>query len=376
MRTLFTALGLALLAGIAWCEPILQQQGATTGTEVVLSTANPKAQIRQQIAVPLRAGTNRLSFTWGEEKIDPGTVRLHAGPELVVGETTRPAGTTRTLAWDVTAPTEGQFPVAVSYLLSDLQWSASYRLRYQPGASRATLEGLITVSNDSGLALEGARLSLAVGRATGAQMILPVPDISYLRVGAKARARFLPPTDLPARLVYRIDGERGPEQVRRVLVVQPPADAALAGEPLPAGPVSITLVDEESLAGRTLTGELKYALGEELELDLGPERDIVVQRVMTEQTKQNLDFDRLGRVAGFDTFERYELTIRNHRAADTQLEVIETVLETWEFASRELHALDGRKGVAVIRFTVPAGKEYSLQWTLLKHSGTRIPKRD
>ena len=96
---------------------------------------------------------------------------------------------------------------------------------------------------------------------------------------------------------------------------------------------------------------------------------------MTEQIKENLDFDRLGRVAGFDTVERYELLIRNHRTEDTQLEVVEPVLETWEFSSRELYALDRDEGVAVVRLTAGVGEERSLRWTLVKHSGTRIPKK-
>lgn len=380
MRASLAAICLALLSAAAWSAPALQQLGATTGTEIALSSANPKAQVRQQITAPLRAGSNRLTFTWADEKIDLTSVRLHAGPELIVGETTRPAGSTTALAWDVTAPAGGEYPLTVSYLLSDLKWSASYRLSYQPGDGKATLEGYLTVSNESGLGLEGAKLSLALGRATGEgtgeQMVLSVPDITDLRVGAKARASFLPAMELPARLVYRVDGERAAEQVRRLLIVQPPVEGALAREPLPAGPASIVLLTEEGPAARWLAGEIKYALGEELELDLGVEPDIIVERTMTEQTKQNLDFDRLGRVAGFDILERYELVIRNRRSVDTQLEVIETVLETWDFSSRELHALDREEGVAVMHLTIAAGGAHCLQWALVKHSGTRIPKKD
>jgi hypothetical protein len=74
--------------------------------------------------------------------------------------------------------------------------------------------------------------------------------------------------------------------------------------------------------------------------------------------------------------EEFELVIRNRRFEDTQLEVVETVLDTWEFSSRELHALDRDEGLAVVRLTVGARVERSLRWALVKHSGTRIPKTD
>ena len=170
MRALLTVTCLVpavLAAATAWSAPTLQQSTTTESMEVVLSTADARARVRQQVTAPLRAGTNRLTFTWSGEKIDAESVRLHAGPQLLVGETIRPAGSGGILAWDVTAPVEGEYAVTISYLLADLKWTPSYRLSYRPGDDRATLEGYVTVSNDSGLPLEDAALRLALGRATG-----------------------------------------------------------------------------------------------------------------------------------------------------------------------------------------------------------------
>ncbi len=376
-RTIAICLALATFAATAWAGPALQRLGEPAGIQVALSTTSSKALVRQDVQTHLVRGSNRLTFTWATDKVDAGSVLLRAPGDLAVGETIVPAGSARTLAWDVTAPTEGDWAVTISYLLADVKWTPSYRLLYQPGSDHAQLEGSLTLSNESGLALEDARLSLTLGRSgsdDATRTTWDIPDAGDLPVSARVRAGFLPQMALRARLVYRLDGEQDPQKVRQVLVLTPPTEGGLAQEALPVGRVSIVLLTEAGLPARSMAGELKYAPGEEFELDLGVERDIVVERTMLDQRKQNLDFDRLGRVAGSDTLERYQIAIRNHTGADAQLEVLETVLNTWEFSSRELHARDLDEGVVAIRLTAPAGEARELLFTMLKHSGTRIPK--
>jgi len=83
-----------------------------------------------------------------------------------------------------------------------------------------------------------------------------------------------------------------------------------------------------------------------------------------------VEFDRLGRVSGFDTVEKYRLLVRNHLAEAVDLEVVEVVLDTWDFAGRAATEEDGR---VTMDLSVPSGMERALEFTLTKHSGTRIP---
>ncbi len=363
-----------LTAAVAHADALVQRPGAVTGTEIALSTATPKAAVRQSMDAHLQQGANRLAFSWGAEKIDAASVRLQADG-VTVGESIRQAGADKSLAWDVFAPAEGDYAVTMTYLLDGLGWSASYRLLYQPGLGEARLEGMLTLTNDSGLLLEGAVVSLALGKSGDDPVEYALPDLSDLPIGSKVRTGFPSPLALSVRGVYRLDGATAAESVRQVLLVTPPTEGGLAQEALPAGPVSIVLLTEDGLAARSVAGKLTYTPGEEFELDLGVERDIVIERVVLDRSKQNLDFDRLGRVAGFDTIERYEVRIRNHCAAAVQLEIVETVLDTWEFSTRELYARDLDEGVAVVRLVAPVDEERALQFTMVKHSGTRIPKK-
>ncbi len=373
------ALGALMLSVAPVCAgPSFERLGEVTQTQVVLYSTSSTALVRQRARVHVTAGLNRLSFTWASAKISESSVRLSTPPGLSVGGSTKPAGTEKTLAWEVSAAQEGDYVVTIMYVLSDLKWSPSYSLRYTPGAGGATLEGYLTLTNESGLALHDAQMVMVIGRPgsdlaeadPGALTSLALADLRDLPVGSKVRARFLPPTWLAAELARRIDSERAPEQVQRVLVVQPPSSGDLAQEALPKGRLQVIETRAAAPPRLLLSTELSYKPGEEFELALGTEPDIVVERQLLDQRKVAVEFDRLGRVSGFDTVEKYRLLVRNHLAEAVDLEVVEVVLDTWDFAGRAATEEDGR---VTMDLSVPSGMERALEFTLTKHSGTRIP---
>ena len=377
------AVSVALGALIASAAPLpagpsLQRPGDVTQTQVVLYSTSSAALVRQRARLHVSAGLNRLTFTWASAKISESSVRLSTPLTLTVGGSTKPAGTEKTLAWDVAAVQEGDYVVTIMCLLSDLKWSPSYRLEYTPGAQTVTLEGYLTLTNESGLALQDAQMEMIIGRPgsdlveadAGALTSFTLADVRDLPVGSRARARFLPATSLAAELVHRIDSEHAAEQVQRVLVVQPPSSGNLAQEALPKGGLQVIETQAEAPARRLLSTELSYKPGEEFELGLGVEPDIVVERQMLDQRKVAVEFDRLGRVSGFDTVEKYRLLVRNRLGEAVDIEVVEVVLNTWDFSGRAAAEEDGR---VTLNLTVPAGLERSLEFTLTKHSGTRIP---
>lgn len=372
------ALGLAA-ASLALAGPSIQLLAPVGDTQVVLYSVGPLVMVRQQVQVHLDAGDNRITFTWAGAKIDAASVRLSTPPGLSVGGSTRPAGTEKTLAWDVAADAEGDYQITVMYLLSDLKWSPSYRLTYALGSTIVRLEGCLTLTNESGLALEDVEAQLVLGRPgsapSEAEPLTPtafaLSDMRDLPLGARFRTPFLPPMSLPVHLVYRIDSERAAQTVQRILVVQPPASGSLAQEALPKGALEVILADARGLIRPLLTTELSYKPTEEFELALPPEADVLVERVMLDQRKQSVEFDRLGRVSGFDTVEHYRIEVRNRRPEAVDLEVVEAVLDTWDFATRALHTAED--GKVIMQLSVPAGEQAALEFTLTKHSGSRIP---
>ncbi|MGD9496151.1 MAG: hypothetical protein AB7Y46_07560 [Armatimonadota bacterium] len=377
-RAAAVGVALFLLASGVWPAPVLRQSASETGTELVLYTGGAAtALVRQSWMVRLPRGACALSFAWESDNIDAATVRLQVPETVAVGERIHPAGADKTLQWAVSSETGGVVPVTLAYQLAGVKWTPTYRLAWKPGSYEATLTGYVTVTNDSGMELAGLNVQIVLGRPgvaaiDGAQLQTHLlPDLHELPLGAAVRTAFLPPTPLGARQIHRIDSERAPEQVRRILAVQPPSAGVLAREPLPAGPVTVVW-EQEGRRIETAGAQLDYQPGEEFEIDLGEAREVLVRRRLLERSKVALEFDRLGRVSGFDTIERYQLDVHNRGASDVDLQVIETVLGTWEFETSALHVMEA--GRALMHLRLAAGEAGSLSFTLTKHSGTRIPR--
>lgn len=369
------ALLFTLAAALVSGEPVLQQIAPTLATHLVLYTGASTALVRQTSTVRLHEGENLVTFTWTSDKLDATSVRLHAPAEVTVGETVRPAGASKSLQWALTAQADGLVPITVSYRLGGLNWTPCYRLVWEPGVTEATLRGWLTVTNDSGVDLTGVQTQLVLGRpgaSTGPDgpVSFPIPDLSDLLTGASVRVVFLPEMALGTHEIYRIDSERAAQQVRMLLGVQPPTGGALGRECLPPGKMTVTLPHADA-PDELLSAELRYQPGEEFEIDLGVAPDLLVERRLLQREKTNVEFDRLGRVCGFDTIERYRIEVRNLTDREADLEIVEAVPATWEFETRALYVTE--KDRVIMHLRVPPGDRGAVQFTLIKHSGTRIP---
>jgi len=360
----------ALTSGMALCAPMLQQIAPPGPTELVIYSDFAQAVVRQQSAVRLSQGANTVGFQWATDSLDAASIRLQGAQGLTIGEVTQPAGQTKTYQWSVTAPRDGVYPLTTSFMLSGLKWVADYRLATNADRPSALLSGWVTITNGTGMDLRNMKASLILGRPGASadgmeQAAYPLPELRDLPKGASLRLMFLRPMELPVWTIHRIDGEAAPEKVARLLEVQPPSEGALARTALPSG--ALTVLSPRGIVRATLT----YEPGKAFEIAMGDERDIVVKRRLMEREKTGIEFDRVGAVSGFDTIERYSVELRSHLDEALEVELQEVVLKTWEIdTAAEYELEDGR---ARIPLALPAQGECALEFTLTKHSGTRIP---
>ena len=374
IRTVALAVTVALAASVARGEPVLEQSAMHAATEVVLYTGASAALVRQSSMIRLAEGANVVSFAWAGDKIDVASVRLHAPADVAVGEVLRPAGAATALQWTLTPQSPGVAPVTIGYQLAGITWTPGWRLTWEPGAADATLEGWVTVTNGSGLDLSDVRARVVLGRPgadAADQLSFPIAALTELSAGASLRTALVPTMALGTRVIRRIDSGAAPEQVRMRLGVQPPTAGVLAREPLPAGPMTVALTSADG-PDELLATELKYEPGEEFEIDLGLARDILVDRRLLSREKLRMEFDRLGRVSGFDTVETCLIEVRNLSSEDVSIEIVEAVVDTaWEFETRALHVAE--PGRVIMHLGVAPGERGHVQFTITKHSGTRIP---
>ncbi|GEM_PF-4124783 len=359
-----------LTSGMALCAPMLQQIAQPGPTEVTIYRDSAQAVVKQQSAVRLSQGANTVAFQWATDSLDAASIRLQGDRGLTIGEVSQPAGQPKTYQWSVTAPRDGVYPLTTSFMLSGLKWVPDYRLVTNADRPSALLSGWVTITNGTGMDLRNMTVSLILGRPGAStdgleQATHPLPELTDLPKTASLRLMFLRPTELPVWTIHRIDGEAAPEKVARLLEVQPPSEGALARTALPSGALSV--ISPRGIVRTTLT----YKPGEAFEIAMGEERDIVVKRRLLERQKTRIEFDRVGAVSGFDAIERYSIELRSHVDEALEVELQEAVLKTWEIdTAAEYELKDGR---AHIPLALPAQGECALEFTLTKHSGTRIP---
>jgi hypothetical protein len=122
--------------------------------------------VKEVRAITFKKGVNRLQFSWANTLIDPTSVYLRPvehEAEIEVADTTFPADRPQVLVWNVESKFEGQATVEVSYFTSGISWSADYVMITDPGETKATFDGYVTVVNNSGEDYEGAQVRLVVG---------------------------------------------------------------------------------------------------------------------------------------------------------------------------------------------------------------------
>ncbi len=115
-------------------------------------------------------------------------------------------------------------------------------------------------------------------------------------------------------------------------------------------------------------------VGDEVELNLGPVEDVVVEPKMMEYRTDNYRFDRRGNVAGWDEVRTFTVTVKNTRSIPVKAEIRRnfdtpywTLVRTGDVDEFEKVDAD------TIEFTLllPAGSQRRFEYTLTTYRGTR-----
>jgi hypothetical protein len=122
--------------------------------------------VKEMRSITFKKGVNRIQFSWANTLIDPTSVYFRPvehEADIEVLDTTFPADRPQVLVWNVESKFEGQVKVEVSYFTSGISWSADYVMITDPGETKASFDGYVTVVNNSGEDYEGAQVRLVVG---------------------------------------------------------------------------------------------------------------------------------------------------------------------------------------------------------------------
>jgi hypothetical protein len=308
-------------------------------------------------------------------------------PALPEGLITRP-----TLVWQLQSAQGGSQDVEVTYLTGGIQWRANYIVVLADDEQSLDLDGWVTLDNSSGTGYEDARLKLIAGdihRATEDARVVE-KEILYEAAGEAApqveeraffeyhlyevqrpvtvkdqqtkQIEFVTASDVPAEKFFVYDGAQMPYWG----VYQPVEDPSYGtasnkkvmvmieftngeeqglGVPLPKGTLRVFKNDVDG--STLLVGEDAIdhtPKDEQVRLYVGDAFDIVGERV---QTDFQVDYD--------DDWmeESYEITLRNHKAEDIEVRVVEHMFRWTEWqileSSHDFEKMDAQ----TIEFRVP-----------------------
>ena len=109
--------------------------------------------VRENRALTLVGGLNKLQFPWANTLIDPTSLEMrpleNAG-DIDIMALTYPPRTVNLGLWNIKSARGGKVPVEIDYLTSGLSWRAFYMGTLAEDEKTMRLEGYVRVTNNSG----------------------------------------------------------------------------------------------------------------------------------------------------------------------------------------------------------------------------------
>ncbi len=324
----------------------------------------------------------------------PGNVVL---PEIPANLTAK-----STLVWQLENDTAAQ-KVEVSYLTGGISWSADYVVTFAKDEKSLDLEGWVTLGNQSGATFENAQLKLVAGEVnivpqaaeTGAFFAMDSPAGGFggramreesfgeyhlytlerrttIKQNQSKQVSLLSAANVPVTKRYEYRGSAyfysqqiapiKEEKVGVFLVFDNKKESNL-GMPLPAGVMRVYQEDQSGALQFAGEDRIKHTpKDEEVKLRLGNAFDVVAERTQT-------DF----RIVADQVFESsYEIKIRNHKASDVVVDVVEELDSDWTILSKSHEFVKKDARTAVFSLPVQKDGETVLTYSVrVSHGGAR-----
>ena len=360
------------------------------GREVTLVRAEKDAGSTKWVETKalLLADNNGPVWKVGNEIVTGMGADSYRFPDLPGNLYSRP-----TLVWTLDNRGANAQKVEASYLTNNMSWSADYVLTVTRDERSADLDGWVTLSNNSGVAYDNAKLQLVAGEihqvspsANGLQVYAKVqreavaaPQFQQeafseyhlyslerrtsIQNNESKQISLLNGTGVPVEKYLIVEGQpyyyRNPQGIGNA-IPQPVKvyyrfkndQKSQLGMPLPAGTVRVYQAD--SKGGIQFVGEDAIShtpKDETVKIYIGNAFDVVCERKQTDYKKLASNLYEM----------EYEITLRNHKDGPVNVEVREPVGGDWEVVNSNFKP--EKLDATTIGFQVPVEKDGSATLT-------------
>ncbi|MCX5684233.1 MAG: hypothetical protein NT049_11180, partial [Planctomycetota bacterium] len=184
-RAILALIAIVLAAGAAQARNIdLVTLPPRDSVQLTIYNSEDLTLVRETRSITFKKGINRLEFSWANTLIDPTSAYLRPlqqENQIEVLDTTFPADRPQVFVWNVDSKFEGQVQVEVSYFTSGISWNADYVMITNVAETQASLDGYVTVVNNSGEDYEGAQVRLVVGVVNLVEKIAQLAQVGNKR---------------------------------------------------------------------------------------------------------------------------------------------------------------------------------------------------
>ena len=367
---------------------------------------------------------------------------------LQVLDTTYPLDKPQMLYWSVEAAEDVEAAVEISYFTSGITWSADYVCVTDPEETVMDVTGFVRVFNNSGEEYENAQVRLVVGtinlvekiaelaqrhygrelkeldeKAAGAvrkeaakdkvtELAAAAPAVSAasaapkqvqkeglgeyfiytvdgtetIQNGWSKRLRSFEGRQIPFKIQYRYRPVEYGDQMVRMFLLKNDTESKLGTTPLPDGIVRVYRDNGKDGLGFRVQQQIKYVpIGDKIELNLGPDPEVIHEWVKLKTWREHVWFQRQGVnvykefgdgskleindvVVGWEDHVRYVERIRNYRAKPIEVELRRTFAGDAAFISR-LEPTRYDYQTVQMTATCPAGKKTELPYHVRTRQG-------
>jgi len=411
-----TSLSFLLAARTACPDVSLAVSAARGASNIIIYHDMDLALVSEDLTLPLRSGENRVTVSWADVPVTADSLGLKVEGASVSRRRSAPGATSA--EWTVLCDHDGEYPARLSYLTKGLAFKACYVLMLNPDLSSGHLIAAATITNSAKRDFEAARVSLAIGDVrlgsqavtTPTETIPPaaVPEEPASLGGLPAAEKSTPVVAKPAsetqeQFTYLVAGSHDlrsgdtlqivlaeddvslesayvydpatyGNSVHRVLTLVNDAAHGLGLHPLMSGTVRLLWRTENGdvipLADATIS---HVSVGSEAELDAIAVPDIIVERKLMDYRIGGIEFDKIGRITGYETRKQLRLDLRNRTAELVRLTVTERIPGVWSIETKEQYKAKGPNAVV---FTVELKPQEvrTFQLKVTRYQGSRAER--
>jgi hypothetical protein len=304
--------------------------------------------------------------------------------KIDIAELTYPPRVRNLGLWNINSGVSGKIPVEITYLTSGLSWRAFYMGTLTEDEKNMRLQGYVRVTNNSGEDYENAQTRLIVGKvhildeiaelarrqypygrpgeimpaaegepifrrakmemekvAGALDMMQPmalkeikkeglseyflytIEGTETIPTGWSKRLLSFDVDEVPVVNLYKYEEERYGPSVVRFLSFKNDKEHNLGDTPIPGGMLKVyRTADNQRHLSYTGQSEFKYIpVDEDVELNLGPVANVVVEPKLMDFKTDNYRFGHKGNISGWDEIRTFKVEVKNTREIPVKIEI-------------------------------------------------------